>query len=76
LQNAVALAPPLPDEIVIFDAVPMSLSRLNGWERAHVLLQASSRRMLQNFLHAWSHALYAMKTGAARWHLEVDPLEF
>jgi primosomal protein N' (replication factor Y) len=76
LHNAVALSPPRSEEILIFDAVPMSLSRLNGWERAHVLLQASSRRALQNFLREWTTALYAMKAGPVRWHLEVDPLEF
>nr|PZN05868.1 MAG: hypothetical protein DIU74_01505 [Pseudomonadota bacterium] len=62
--------------MIVFDPVPMSLPRLGGWERAHLLLQSRSRRALQNFLREWSQALYNLKAGAVRWHIEVDPLEF
>jgi primosomal protein N' len=41
-----------------------------------VLLQAGSRRTLQAFLRAWGGALYGLKAGAVRWHLDVDPIEF
>ena len=60
----------------MFDPVPMSLARLAGRERAQVLVQSHSRRALQGFLAAWSQALYAMRTGEVRWHLDVDPIEF
>ena len=76
LQRALGCAPPRPEAVIVFDPVPMSLPRLGGWERAHLLLQSRSRRALQNFLREWSQALYNLKAGAVRWHIEVDPLEF
>jgi len=76
LQQALAAAPPLPPEVMAFDAVPMTLARLGGWERAHLLLQSPSRRALQHWLHDWTAVLYGMKSGAVRWHIEVDPIDF
>ncbi len=76
LQEACAGAPPRDASIAMFDPVPMTLARHNGWERAQVLLQATARRALQTFLREWSGALYALKPGAVRWHIDVDPLEF
>lgn len=76
LAQAVQAAPPASEALHVFDPVPMTLARLGGWERAHVLLQSASRRTLQAFLKAWSPALYALKASNVRWHLDVDPLEF
>jgi primosomal protein N' (replication factor Y) len=76
LAQAVQAAPHAPEELHVFDPVPMSLARVGGWERAHVLLQSESRRSLQTFLKAWSPALYSLKTSSVRWHIDVDPLEF
>ncbi len=76
LGRALAAAPARRDELAVFDPVPMSLARLAGRERAQVLVQSHSRRALQGFLAAWSQALYAMRTGEVRWHLDVDPIEF
>ena len=76
LERAVAAAPTERDDLTVFDPVPMSLARLAGRERAQVLVQSPSRRALQGFLAAWSQALYAMRTGEVRWHLDVDPIEF
>lgn len=75
LQRARAAAP-APGEISVYDPVAMSLPRLAGWERAQLLLQSVSRRALQTFLREWVNTLYTLKSGPARWHLEVDPLEF
>jgi len=76
LERALAAAPVERASLSVYDPVPMSLARLAGRERAQVLVQSPSRRALQAFLAAWSQALYAMRAGAVRWHLDVDPIEF
>jgi primosomal protein N' (replication factor Y) (superfamily II helicase) len=80
LQGARTLAPPADESITAYDPVPMTLARLNGWERAQMLLQSPSRRALQQYLRVWVEALYAAKNlakaRAVRWHLDVDPIEF
>jgi primosomal protein N' (replication factor Y) len=76
LERARDAAPEPPAGLTLYDPVSMTLARHNGWERAHVLLQAGSRRALQSFLREWRAALYALKPGAVRWHLDVDPLDF
>jgi len=62
--------------VTLYDPVPMSVTRIAGRERAHVLAQARSRRALQGFLRDWVAQLYEMKPGRVRWHLDVDPIEF
>jgi len=62
--------------ITVFDPAPMSLARLAGVERAQVLVQSRSRPRLQAFLRVWSDSLYRMPAHGARWHLDVDPIEF
>jgi primosomal protein N' (replication factor Y) len=76
LDRALAAAPADRAGLSVFDPVPMSLARLAGRERAQVLVQSPSRRALQTFLTGWSQALYAMRAGEVRWHLDVDPIEF
>jgi len=76
LERALAVAPADRDELSVYDPVPMILARLAGRERAQVLVQSRSRRALQSFLAAWSQALYGMRAGEVRWHLDVDPIEF
>ena len=76
LAQAVQLAPQ-DDRITIYDPVPMSLARLAGWARAHVLVQSPQRRALQAFLTEWTQRLYAARTPrGVRWHIDVDPIEF
>jgi primosomal protein N' (replication factor Y) len=76
LRRALEAAPVADASLQIYDPVPMSLPRAHALERAHVLLQSASRRVLQTFLHAWSADLHALKTAGVRWHLDVDPIEF
>jgi primosomal protein N' (replication factor Y) len=76
LQRALEAAPADRDDLSVYDPVPMILARLAGRERAQVLVQSRSRRALQAFLAAWSQALYGMRAGEVRWHLDVDPIEF
>jgi primosomal protein N' (replication factor Y) len=63
--------------VMLYDPVPMRLSRLMSLERAQLLVESASRPALQAFLAAWGEALYKLKAARdLRWHLDVDPLEF
>lgn len=82
LTTAVALAEPLLREqslaeVLLYDPVPMRLTRLANLERAQLLVESPSRRTLQAFLPQWQTLLETIKAPAKlRWHLEVDPLDF
>jgi primosomal protein N' (replication factor Y) (superfamily II helicase) len=60
---------------MVYDPVPAGMMRLAGRERAQLLVQSANRNRLQRFLAAWQQALTEKKTGAARWSIDVDPLE-
>jgi primosomal protein N' (replication factor Y) len=63
--------------VVLYDPVPMRLSRLANLERGQLLVESHSRPDLQTFLPRWREAIEGMKAPSRlRWHLEVDPLEF
>jgi len=70
----------VPAEVTLYDPVPMSIARVGGWARAHLLAQSSSRRELQAFVQEWSAALRERtrekSAAGVRWHLDVDPIEF
>jgi primosomal protein N' (replication factor Y) len=76
LARAVAQAPAEHAGVTVYDPVPMTLAKLAGKARAHVLLQSPARPALHAFLRAWVGSLYALKAGTVRWHLDVDPIEF
>ncbi len=59
----------------VFDPVPASLERKAGFERAQLLVRASSRSVLQAFLRTWREALEARAERRVRWSLDVDPQE-
>ncbi|MGZ5148511.1 MAG: primosomal protein N' [Burkholderiales bacterium] len=59
----------------LYEAVPASMVRLAGRERAQLLVQSTSRPALHRFLSTWRDLLEKSKSRAARWTLEVDPLE-
>jgi primosomal protein N' (replication factor Y) len=77
-EAAEHVAPPMGERpIMLFDPVPMHLSRKMAQERAQLLVESGSRSALQHFLTAWHPALRALKHHRkVRWHLDVDPLEF
>jgi primosomal protein N' (replication factor Y) len=75
LEDARRIGRGLGGEIQIYDPVPALLVRLAGRERAQLLVQSGSRLALQAFLKAWRARLGEAKSSAARWTLEVDPLE-
>ena len=60
--------------VVLYDPVPMVLTRIAGVERAQLVVESSSRRALQSFLTNWMPALRGVRP-RGRWHLEVDPYE-
>ena len=76
----VAAALPMLQEhenVLVYDPVPMKLSRLANLERGQLLVETGSRPHLQAFLSRWREAIEGIKSPARlRWHIEVDPLEF
>ena len=72
LQEAAALID-MPG-IMVNDPIPMTLTRVANVERAQLLVESNSRPALQSFLKTWMPQLRVMKT-AARWSLEVDPVD-
>ena len=76
LAHAAALAREIDDGIAVYDPVPAGMMRLAGRERAQLLVQSSSRNRLQAFLAAWRAALTEKRTSAARWSIDVDPLDW
>ncbi|MDD5329741.1 MAG: primosomal protein N' [Sulfuricella sp.] len=66
---------PADFDVSLFDPVPAQMARLAGKERAHLLVQAASRGVLQAFVGEWDKALAGLG-GSVRWALDIDPLEF
>ncbi len=74
LRSAAALGED-ESQVMIYDAVPMTITRLMNVERAQLMVESRSRRALQAFLSRWTAWLYANAPRGVRWHLEVDPLD-
>jgi primosomal protein N' (replication factor Y) len=77
LQQAATL-PCVADypHVVIYDPVPMRLSRMMNQERAQLLLESASRPQLQAFLATWRATLETLpRKHRLRWRLEVDPVD-
>lgn len=75
LEGAKRAGQDLGGNVELFDPVPAAMVRLAGRERAQLLVQSSSRASLHKFLNAWRDALATHKSNAARWALDVDPLD-
>jgi primosomal protein N' (replication factor Y) (superfamily II helicase) len=56
--------------------VPAGLARRAGLERAQVLVQSHSRRMLQQFLQRWRDDVESIGERRVRWNIDVDPVSF
>lgn len=76
LGEAARIGGLLSEHVVIYDPVPAGMMRRAGRERAQLLVQAASRKRLQEFLSAWYERLAAAPAARARWSLDVDPVEF
>jgi primosomal protein N' (replication factor Y) len=75
LKGAARLARRLAPRVEVFDPVPAPLERKAGFERAQLLVRATTRAGLQPFLRAWREALQARSDRRVRWSLDVDPQE-
>lgn len=65
------------ENVLIYDPIPMKLSRMANLDRGQLLVESGSRPGLQAFLPRWREAIEGIKSPSRlRWHIEVDPLEF
>jgi len=66
-------------DVFLYPPIPMTVQRVANVERAQMLLEATDRRALQRFLHAWQPWLHWVRSqpqhkGIVRWLVDVDPL--
>lgn len=77
MSKAQALARDFAVEVIVYDPVRPQMQRLKGMEREHLLIQADSRKALQQFLLAWVPLLRNLPQGTkVRWSIDVDPSEY
>ncbi len=76
LNRAHAAAKALKMDVEVLGVVPAALARRANHIRAQLLVQANTRRAMQNFLRAWQPSLDALATAKLRCSLDIDPLEF
>jgi primosomal protein N' (replication factor Y) len=81
LNHASAAAADLREApyVTLYPAVPMSIQRVANVERAQMLVESTSRAVLQRFLSSWHGVLHAARQGPEgrgllRWAVDVDPL--
>jgi primosomal protein N' (replication factor Y) len=61
--------------VELYDPVPMPLARLASEMRAQLLVEASRRAPLHQFLDTWLDRVRSIKAPRRlRWHIDVDPL--
>jgi primosomal protein N' (replication factor Y) len=75
LHRAAELARPSAASVTIYDPAPAAMTRLQGRERAQLLVQCEARPALHRFLDGWCAALWGQRASRARWTLDVDPLD-
>ncbi len=77
LQHAFALARSLTEQVLVYDPVRPQMERLKGMERGHILIQATSRPVLQHLLKNLLAQLRGKAIAAkVRWAVDVNPLDF
>lgn len=76
LNQARSTAIELRHPVEILGVVPAALPRRANHLRAQLLIQAASRKTLQQFLHAWQPQLDSLHAAKLRCSLDIDPLEF
>ncbi len=79
LRAAADVAAQLPgaDQVMVYPPVPPSVAKVADVERLQMLIESSSRVLLQRFMADWLprlHEVRATQTGLARWAIDVDPL--
>ncbi len=73
--NAARTAAPQIEGMRLYRPVPMAVPMVARQARWQLLVEASTRAVLQQFLAQWMPALQAIKAGSSHWHLDVDPLD-
>ena len=76
LNQARAAAKELKHPVEVLGVVPAALPRRANHLRAQLLIQANSRKALQQFLRAWQPLLDVLPAQKLRCSLDIDPLEF
>lgn len=76
LDQARAAAVELNLPVEVLGVVPAALPRRANHLRGQLLIQADSRKQMQQFLRAWQPLLANLPQRALRCSLDVDPLEF
>ena len=76
LEHAAHAARRIKPAVTIYEPVPANMMRKAGRERAHLLVQATTRADLRTFLNAWQLHLAGPGAATVRWALDVDPAEF
>ena len=76
LKRARGVAMELKLPVEVYSVLPAAMPKRANHYRAQLLVQAASRRALQDFLRLWKPQLDAIPTKQIRWSLDVDPLEF
>ncbi|MDG1096507.1 MAG: primosomal protein N' [Methylophilaceae bacterium] len=77
LNEAVALAQKMPNDVMIYDPLRPQIVRLNNMERGQLLLQANNRGALHQLLAQLTPLLRVHKlANKVRWVLDIDPIEF
>ncbi|MCA3034285.1 MAG: hypothetical protein ING33_03600 [Rhodocyclaceae bacterium] len=59
----------------VWEPVTATLERKAGYVRKQLMLQADSRRSMQQFLTSWIDALRSVDSRAVRWVVDVDPVD-
>jgi primosomal protein N' (replication factor Y) (superfamily II helicase) len=59
----------------VWEPVTATLERKAGYVRKQLMVQADSRRNMQQFLAGWIDALRSADSRAVRWVVDVDPID-
>ncbi len=59
----------------VWEPVTATLERKAGYVRKQLMVQADSRRNMQQFLAGWIDALRSTDSRAVRWVVDVDPID-
>jgi primosomal protein N' (replication factor Y) (superfamily II helicase) len=64
-----------PEGTRLYHPMPQAVPRIANQARWQLLIEAATRAQMQAFLKQWLVQVNALKAGAVRWHVDVDPLE-
>ena len=62
--------------ILLFDPVAALMARVANRHRLQLLVQASARQKLQQFLKQWLLVLETLPAKGLKWSLDVDPMDY